>query len=49
MQFHSMPSLDVLGKIAWVSKILYPMIKSQISLSSVQEISLHFSRFNYHF
>ena len=33
MQFHKMTLLEVLGKIAWVSRV-----KSQISLSGVQEL-----------
>ena len=35
MQFHMMTLLDVLGKIAF-----YPRVKSQISLSGVQEIDM---------
>ena len=37
MQFHMMAILDVLGKIAWVREVFYPRVKSEISLSGVQE------------
>ena len=44
MQFHMMTLLDAKGKIAWVRKIFYPRVESQISLSSVQEFSFSYSQ-----
>ena len=40
LQFHRMTLLDVVGKTAWVRKKIYPMVKSQISVSNVQEIDI---------
>ena len=38
MQFYMLTLLEILCKKAWVYKIIYPSVKSLISLFGVQEI-----------
>ena len=39
MHYHMMTLLDVLGSMGKIRFIFYPRVKSQISLSSVQEVA----------